>query len=113
MEIKQLIEESRAYSALHGWQDKPRTFEAMISLLHSEVSEAFEAYRNNYPYSENYYFADNNNNLKPEGIPSELADVILRVTDICAQFNIDLEAAIIEKKEYNKTRPYQHGGKRL
>jgi len=50
---------------------------------------------------------------KPEGIPSELADIVIRVFDICGYYGIDLEAAIEEKMEYNESRPYKHGGKKL
>ncbi|OHE41493.1 MAG: hypothetical protein A2Y16_05485 [Tenericutes bacterium GWF2_57_13] len=50
---------------------------------------------------------------KPEGIPSELADIVIRVMDICGYHGIDLEAAIAEKMEYNRTRPMRHGGKKL
>ena len=48
---------------------------------------------------------------KMEGIPSELADVIIRVLDMCEHYGIDIEAALKEKHEFNKTRPYKHGGK--
>ena len=50
---------------------------------------------------------------KPEGIPSELADIVIRVFDICGYYEIDLEAAIKEKMEYNKTRQFKHGGKKI
>ena len=50
---------------------------------------------------------------KPEGVPSELADVVIRIGDICGYFGIDLEAAILEKLEYNKSRSYRHGNKVL
>jgi NTP pyrophosphatase (non-canonical NTP hydrolase) len=48
---------------------------------------------------------------KPEGIPTELADIIIRVLDICANWGIDISAAIADKMAYNETRPYRHGGK--
>jgi len=48
---------------------------------------------------------------KMEGIPSELADVIIRVLDMCEHYGIDIEATLKEKHEFNKTRPYKHGGK--
>lgn len=54
----------------------------------------------------------NTNNGKPEGIPIELADVIIRVLDYCGYAGIDIDAAISQKHEYNKTRPYRHGGKK-
>ena len=50
--------------------------------------------------------------LKPEGIPSELADIIIRVLDICAYHGIDIAHAISDKMAYNETRPYRHGDKR-
>jgi NTP pyrophosphatase (non-canonical NTP hydrolase) len=75
-------------------------------LLHSEISEAFEEYRNGYGLTEIRF-----EGTKPEGIPIELADVVIRLLDMCYQFEIPLAAAILEKIRYNKTRPYRHGGK--
>ncbi len=56
---------------------------------------------------------DNLNVNKPEGIPSELADVVIRVADMCGYYGIDLEKAIEEKMEYNETRSHKHGEKKL
>ena len=50
--------------------------------------------------------------VKPEGIPIELADVIIRVLDLCGRYGIDIEAAIREKHAYNLTREHRHGGKK-
>jgi NTP pyrophosphatase (non-canonical NTP hydrolase) len=78
-----------------------------LCLIHSEVSEALEAYR------------DGDNDLrfteggKPEGIPSELADIVIRVADMAAYLGIDLDAAIKAKMAYNATRPHKHGRKVL
>lgn len=49
--------------------------------------------------------------LKPEGIPSELADIIIRVLDICAYHDIDIAASLADKMAFNATRSYRHGGK--
>jgi NTP pyrophosphatase (non-canonical NTP hydrolase) len=50
-------------------------------------------------------------NKKPEGVPIELADCIIRILDYCGHAGIDIEQAIKIKHEYNKTRPHRHGGK--
>lgn len=52
-----------------------------------------------------------------EGAPyivakAELADVIIRVLDYCAYAGIDIENVLEVKHEYNKSRPYRHGGKK-
>jgi NTP pyrophosphatase (non-canonical NTP hydrolase) len=50
--------------------------------------------------------------LKPEGIPSELADILIRVLDVCGFHQIDIAGAVADKMAYNETRAYRHGGKR-
>ncbi len=42
-----------------------------------------------------------------------LASLIVGVQHMAAHYGIDLDAAIEAKMEYNKTRPYRHGGKAL
>jgi NTP pyrophosphatase (non-canonical NTP hydrolase) len=78
-----------------GWHDEPRETGTLLALIHSEVSEALEADRKG--------DADN--------FSEELADVCIRIFDLCGSRGIDLEAAISKKMEYNKSRNYKHGGK--
>jgi hypothetical protein len=49
--------------------------------------------------------------VKPIGLPSELADIIIRVLDLAASLDIDMDKAVIEKMQHNATRPARHGGK--
>ena len=50
---------------------------------------------------------------KLEGIPSELADVVIRALDFANTWEIDLAGAIVSKLAYNATRGHRHGGKTL
>ena len=48
---------------------------------------------------------------KPEGVPSEIADGIIRGFDYFARHNIDGASMIVEKLIYNASRPFKHGKK--
>ena len=65
----------------------------LIALMHSELSEALEGLRHD----------------DWKNVAEELADCMIRIGDFCEARGIDLEKAIIDKMEYNKTRPYKHG----
>lgn len=79
-----------------GWYDDERPVPELLCLIHSEVSEALEAYRD----GDDINFAE------------ECADIAIRLMDMCEYLDIDLEREIWKKHEYNQTRPYRHGGKR-
>lgn len=90
----------------HGWWDEERSFGDIIALCHSELSEALEAFRN----GEALVW---DNKGKPDGIAIEMADCLIRILDWFGNQGIDVEDVIAIKHEYNKTRPYKHGGKRI
>ena len=87
-------------------------FPTLLCLVHAEVSEALEDYREGHPI-QTYWRTPKTLGVegKPEGIPSELADIIIRVLDICGLYGIDIESAVRAKMAYNRTRPHRHGGK--
>ncbi len=91
-------------------EDAAISFGDRIALVHSELSEALEAYRATGEVSDGYLDLDTG---KPEGVPSELADVVIRVADMCGAYGIDLSGAIVEKLAYNRARPYRHGKVKL
>ncbi|UOQ85676.1 MazG nucleotide pyrophosphohydrolase domain-containing protein [Gracilibacillus salinarum] len=93
--INQLCSEAYETAKSKGWHDEPRETGTLLALVHSEVSEALEADRKG----------------NQEGFEVELADVCIRIFDICGSSNIDLEDAILTKMERNKGRSYKHGNK--
>lgn len=48
---------------------------------------------------------------KPVGVPSEVADAVIRIMDACEVWGIDLESAMERKHAHNTTRAFRHGGK--
>lgn len=126
MDLNQLAKEARDIAVAHGFADD-RNFGEIIALIHSEASEALEEWRNGHKPTEIYYVGRNSytaepwpegayavtdeerNIMKPEGIPIELADIIIRVLNYCGAKGIDIEHAVQTKMTYNSTRPHKHG----
>lgn len=99
-DFSELQAETWEIAETHGFHEGPeegvdeRSRAKVLALIHSEVSEALEADRNN------------------EGIEAyseELADIVIRVMDHAACEDMDLETVIEEKMEKNRQREYKHG----
>lgn len=64
-----------------------------IALIHSEVTEAFEAYRHK--------------NIDGEdGFKEELGDAVQRILHLCGIFDIDIAGEILKKIERNRDREW-------
>lgn len=125
--LNDLLEWNYHINVHNGWFDGERTFGDEIALIHSEASEALEAFRADgfsdlVRLAEGMYppksltvalAADQGRIGKPEGVASELADIVIRVLDSAKRHGIDIEDAIVRKLNYNATRGYRHGGKAL
>lgn len=80
-----------------------------LMLIAGELTEAHEELRNGRAINETYYGRQTfTGPQKPEGVPSELADVVIRVFDLAQEAGIDLAGMIAEKLVYNGTRPHMH-----
>jgi len=108
--ISQWIDEVHGNNVKAGWWtnletnedlrsakgEKPkRNVPEMLMLVVSEVAEAMEGHRKN---------------LMDDKLPHrlmlevELADAVIRILDMAGGLGLDLEGAIVEKLEFNKTR---------
>ncbi len=95
MDLKQLTSLILDQAKNKGFGTKPKEVDVAekIALIHSEMSEAYEAYRHK--------------NIDGEdGFKEELGDVIQRILHLCGVFNIDIEAEILKKIDSNKNRDW-------
>lgn len=106
----ELTEKVHALALRKGWWDTAPNIPEKLALIHSEISEALECYRESFHTGEMPTTISPSG--KPEGFGVELADAVIRILDLCGYLGIDLEAEIELKHNYNATRPYRHGGKR-
>lgn len=134
MNINELAKEVHENAVAHGWWDKPPTLPEALCLIHAELPEALEEYRDGNPLvygtcalaAEDCEYSGLCDNVghpsesgeiagpcKPEGIAVELADVILRTLDLMAALGVDVDAVVMAKHRYNLGREYRHGGKRI
>lgn len=85
-----------------------------LMLIVSEVSEAMEVIRRAQPDAPQLYMSYTDPNTgKLEGLPSELADIVIRTFELAAAIDINIGAAIMEKMANNTGRTYRHGSKRF
>lgn len=102
-----------AVNAANGWFEDDRTVGDDIALLHSEVSEMLEAYRDGGlgDQTRELKHPEPGQLAKPEGFGAEAADVLIRLLDTCKRRGINLPAEFERKLAYNMTRGHKHGGK--
>jgi NTP pyrophosphatase (non-canonical NTP hydrolase) len=116
--LRDLLQDVHDNEIDKGWKPNDNTFGDSIALLHTEVSEAFDTYRDiGFQYRDTENIKDGHISLKPDDVASELVDVLVRLLSTWDQFMLprgfDLESEFKRKMKYNKSRSYRHGGKRI
>lgn len=126
--MEKLIEKAHGVAKEKGFWDEERNVPEMLMLVVSELSEALEALRKGHysdPFATAVLAEDLNNwdeSLKDawkngfekavkSSFEDEIADVAIRLFDMCGGLKIDLEKHIEMKMKYNSLRPYKHGKK--
>ena len=94
--IKEWQKTITEYAIDHGFNWTPSDIDTMLLRIHSEVSEAGEAAR------------DENQ----QELAEEMADIFIRLANACEVMGIDLEAEVAKKHEKNLQRDKLHGRKR-
>lgn len=96
-----------------------------LMLIVTELGEAHEQIRTSpFPIGQTYYYdemghptleriAPDGSIRKPEGYPSEIADVEIRIGDTAGRRGIRVGDEARGKAEYNAARAQRHGGKKF
>lgn len=89
------------------------TLAAQIVNMHAELSELWEAVRNNTLHDLCQKAQEmSDRNIKPlTCAEEELADLLIRALDTAQQHNICILSAVRAKMQYNLWRTFRHGGK--
>lgn len=96
--LREIQEEAHQTAVQKGWYDRARPPLELLMLITTEVAECAEEFRRP--------------DLNMQAIGEELADIVIRVADAAAAWNIDLAQCVDEKMARNLERPQRHGGKR-
>lgn len=82
-----------------------------IQLIGDELTEAHEERRSGHAMDHQYLNGGPGKENKPEGIPSEMADVLIRVLHVMGRKNVPLGPVVKGKLLFNATRGHRHGGR--
>ena len=131
--MKKFIDKAHSTAKEKGFWDTERNVSEMLMLIVSELAEAQEALRKDHSANNqisNQLHADIEIDRTDEefvlqvvawkeafethvksSFEDEIADVAIRLFDLCGGLGIDLEKHIELKMKYNSMRGYKHGKK--
>jgi NTP pyrophosphatase (non-canonical NTP hydrolase) len=99
-DINELADRIHTVNKEKGFWANDRNVGEMLMLVTSELGEALEAHRKN---------KKDDHLPQYEGLHVEIADAIIRLLDMSAGLGININKIILDKLEYNKSRPRLHG----
>lgn len=91
--LNQKMQEVRALADGKGFSSDPERIWEMLALIHTEVSEATDAYKKGQPI---------------EHVGEELIDAIIRTLHLLSVLGLDAEALFQDKMAKNWERPYHY-----
>ena len=91
--LNQKMLDVRALADGKGFSSDPARIWEMLALIHTEVSEATDAYKKGEPM---------------EHLGEELIDAIIRILHLCSALDLDAEALFQHKMQKNWERPYKY-----
>jgi hypothetical protein len=87
----------------HGIDNRPHQLIELFGLLNTEASEAIEDARKRHP--------DQWGRKEKDSVVWECADAVVRINDLCQEYNLPLAEVILLVLESNKNRGFRHGNK--
>lgn len=92
-DLNTYMREVRALCDAKGFSSDPDRFWQMLALIHTEVSEATDAYKKGQPF---------------DVVGEELIDAVIRILHMLSAMGVDAEALYQGKMSKNWARPYRY-----
>ena len=119
--LNEVSKEVYEANKLKGFDVKNENLGQTLCLIHSEISEALEAVRNNRYANLSYFEIDDKkfsdivsfeSNFKTcikDTFEDEIAYTFIRLMDLVGAFDIDIDKHIELKRKFNSLREFKHG----
>lgn len=88
------MQQVRELADAKGFSSDPARIWEMLALIHSEISEATDAYKKGQPL---------------EQVGEELTDAIIRILHLMSALGLDADELFEHKMQVNWSRPYKYG----